>query len=70
MSDYVKALEAARAAAVKQRRDWVSDMTTYHRGKTEQATAAFLNLHSLIKAIDEAIDDERRQASEKLSPNI
>jgi hypothetical protein len=59
MSEHVKALEAARAAAVKQRRGLVSNITAYQRGKTEEAMTAFINLQSLIKAIDDAIADEK-----------
>jgi hypothetical protein len=60
MSEHVKALEATRVAAVKQRRGLVGAITTYQRGKTEEAMTAFINLQNLIKAIDEAIADKNR----------
>jgi hypothetical protein len=63
MSEHIKALEAARVAAVKQRRSLVGSMTAYQRGKTEDAMTAFINLQNLLKAIDDAIADENRNGS-------
>ena len=58
--EHAKAIAAARAKLVKQRRNLVTDLKKNHaKGRTEGNVGKLIKLQSAIDALDKAYEDEK-----------
>ena len=71
VNDHLKKLHAARVQAVKARREVAVTLTeNFRRGHTEDVRDLFIRLQDTIEAIDRAILDEERIATNDKEPEI
>jgi hypothetical protein len=62
-------LKKARARLIEQRRAFVKVLAgPYERGKTEQAREKFLEMQTVIEAMNRAIEDEERSQGSVQAP--
>jgi hypothetical protein len=57
--DHAKAITAARAKLVEQRRDLVTDIGRTAKGRTKGNVSKLIALQSAIDALDKAYEDEK-----------
>jgi hypothetical protein len=65
----ISALKATRKNLVEMRRNWAGVLAKeFARGETEEAMAKFIEIQTLLEAVDRAIADESGQPHDHDAP--